>query len=381
MKKKLAVLLLTAMSVCVMGACGTKKENTEENPTQTAETQETEETQETVLLKDYDVDNYVTLNDYTAMTITLTKPVVSEEDVDSYITSRLSTYGGKEGFAVMDRAVQNGDTVNINYSGTLDGVAFAGGTDDSEEGTNLGIGSHSFIDGFEEGLIDVMPGETVELNLTFPETYTNTELAGKETVFTVTVNGIAPTVEDLTDEMVVLLGEETTTVDEYKQSVMTMLSEEEQADFDNSYDSNVEEAIIQKLMEECVYTEVPEELVLKYKNNIINNVAQSAAMYQMDTESFIAAAYGMDYASFEAVADTMATESAQQALALQAIANRENLNIDDATLETELQNYATSYGLESVDELGEGMRKEYREYLMFTNVLDYLKENTQVTVE
>ncbi len=382
MKRKLAVLLLTAMSVCVISACGSEK--TEENQTQTAETEAEAET-EIVLLKDYDAESYVTLNEYHGIPITLTKPTVSEEDVDSYIATRLSSLGGDENFAVMDRAVEEGDTVNINYVGTLDGVAFDGGTDDSEAGTNLEIGSHSFIDGFEDGLIGVMPGETVDLNLTFPENYQSTDLAGKETVFTVTVNGIAPKMEDLTDEMAALLDEETTTVEEYRQSVLTMLTEEAQTEFDNYYNSYVEDAVVQKLLEECAYTELPAELVEKYKDKIISSTEQSAAMYQMDLETYIVAAYGMDYASFETMANEWAEQSAQEALTYQAIANKENLNVDDATLETELQNYAQGYGYTSVEEMNESMgvdiSEDYREYLMFCNVLDYLVENAQVTVE
>lgn len=385
MKKKLAVLLITAMTVSMISACGTDKEKTEEGQTVESTTEAEGSTQtedvETVLLKDYDVESIVSLNEYKGMTVELTKPTVTDAEVDSYITDVLSNYGGKEEYAIMDRAVAEGDTVNINYSGKLDGVAFEGGTDDSEEGTNLGIGSNTFIDGFEEGLIGVMPGETVDLNLTFLENYQSTDLAGKETVFTVTVNGIAPTVKDLTDEMAAKLNEETATVEAYKQSVMTMLTEEAEAEFESSYDSNVEDALIQKLVQECTYTELPEEIVTKYKTTIENNMTQAASMYGMDLDSYIMAAYGVSYDAFEVEMVTWAENSAKQAMAFQAIANKENLNVDDAKLAEELETYAQNYGYESVDELGADMGEDYREYLMFINVLDYLKENAQVTVQ
>lgn len=385
MKKKLAVLLITAMTVSMISACGTDKEKTEEGQTVESTTEAEGSTQtedvETVLLKDYDVESIVSLNEYKGMTVELTKPTVTDAEVDSYITDVLSNYGGKEEYAIMDRAVAEGDTVNINYSGKLDGVAFEGGTDDSEEGTNLGIGSNTFIDGFEEGLIGVMPGETVDLNLTFPENYQSTDLAGKETVFTVTVNGIAPTVKDLTDEMAAKLNEETATVEAYKQSVMTMLTEEAEAEFESSYDSNVEDALIQKLVQECTYTELPEEIVTQYKTTIENNMTQAASMYGMDLDSYIMAAYGVSYDAFEVEMVTWAENSAKQAMAFQAIANKENLNVDDAKLAEELETYAQNYGYESVDELGADMGEDYREYLMFINVLDYLKENAQVTVQ
>lgn len=393
MKKKLAVLLFAVMSVGVISACGTDKGTEKETQTETessteAGTQETgtetaeQENVPDVLIKDYEVEKYVTLNNYQNMAVTIYKPTVDDASVESYIASRLSSCGKDEEVAIMDRAVENGDTVNINYSGKLDGVAFEGGTDDSEAGTNLEIGSHSFIDGFEEGLIGVMPGETVDLNLTFPETYPNNpDLAGKETVFTVTVNGIVPKVEDLTDAMAAKLDAENPTVDSYKQAVKDMLTEEAQEEFDSSYDSYVENALIQKLVEECVYEEIPEELITKYQNNFINNMSQTASGYGMDLESYIAAAYQMEYAEFEELTHTWAESSAKQAITFQAIANKENLNIDDAALAAGLDEYAKSYGYESAADLPEDINEDYREYLMFLSVLDYLKEGAQVTVE
>lgn len=389
MKKKIAVLLIAAMTVSMISACGADKVKTEEGQAQTTESSTSEEetqvseaeSAETILLKDYDVESVVTLNNYKGMAVTLTKPTVTDADTDSYISSLLSNYGGKEEFAIMDRAVEEGDTVNINYSGKLDGVAFEGGTDDSEAGTNLEIGSNTFIDGFEEGLIGVKPGETVDLNLTFPEAYPSEELAGKETVFTVTVNGIAPTLENLTDEMAAKLNEETSTVEAYKESVKAMLAEEAEADFESAYDSNVEDALIQKLVEECTFTELPEDIVAKYKNTIETNMSQSAAMYGMDVESYVTAAYGVSYEEFQNRAVLWAENSAKQAMAFQAIANQENIVIDDEKLAEELEVYAQNYGYESADDIEEAMAEDYREYLMFMDVIDYLRENAQVTVE
>lgn len=394
MKKKLAVLLVTALSVGVISACGADKDGTNETQTQTesgteaaeggnTQAESTAQTEaSTVLVKDYEVEKYVTLGDYRNMEVTISKPVVDDTTVDNYITSRLTSYGGKEEFAIMDRAVENGDTVNINYVGKLDGVAFEGGTDDSEEGTNLGIGSNSFIEGFEEGLIGVKPGETVDLNLTFPEVYTNNpDMAGKETVFTVTVNGIAPTAADLTDDLAAALDEENPTAEAYKTAVKDMLTEEAEAEFEASYDTYVEDALIQKLVEECIYEEMPEELVTKYQTNFLNNMAQTASVYGMDLSTYISAAYQMEYEEFEAITKTWAEASAKQALAFQAIANKENLNIDDARLETELTEYAQSYGYESSEDLPEDIGEDYREYLMFLDVLEFLKEGAQVTVE
>lgn len=392
MKKKLAILVTAAMTAGMISACGSDAGKTEESQTQTTESEAGTETgteagAETgtesaaaVVLKDLDVESYVTLNDYSAMAVTIQKPTIGDEDVDAYIADVLSKSGNVEGVAVMDRAVKEGDTVNINYVGTLDGVAFEGGTDDSEAGTNLGIGSGAFIEGFEEGLIGATPGETVELNLTFPENYTNAEMAGKETVFTVEVNGIAPA--ELTEEMVPLLNEETATIEEYRQFVLDTLTEEAQTQFDNSYDSYVEDAVIQKLVEECTYAEVPAELTAKYNTNITKNLTSTASMYGLDLETYASYVYGMNKEAFGELLNSWAEQSAQQALAFQAIANKENLNVSDETLEEGLQTQAETYGYESAEDFLAGSSKEeYREYLMFNGVLEYLTKNAQVTVE
>lgn len=394
MKRRIVLLLTAIVTAGMLSACGNKETGTEETQT-TETTQQTEETgeestasqdtadagnTEAIVLKDFDVDSFVTLNEYNGMSVSLQKPAVDDAQVDAYIKNILKNSGGQENLAVMDRAVEKGDTVNINYVGTLDGEAFEGGTDDSESGTNLEIGSNSFIAGFEDGLIGATPGTTVELNLTFPENYTNAELAGKETVFTVNVNGIAPA--ELTEEMVPLLNEELSTIEEYRQFVYDTLMEEAQLEFDNNYDANVEDALIQKLIEECSYTEVPESLKEKYSTNILNNMTTTASMYGLDLETYALYAYGMSYADFELMMQTWAEMSAQQALAFQAIANKENMNITDEKLEEELQNYATQYGYESADEFLAGRSKEeYREYLMFNDVLTFLTESAKVTVE
>ncbi len=108
-------------------------------------------------------------------------------DAASALASALSNNYTAEEKLITDRPIQSGDTVNIDYVGKKDGVRFEGGT---ASGYDLTIGSKSFIDGFEEGLIGVSLGETVDLNLKFPEAYHSADLAGAEVVFTVTVNSI-----------------------------------------------------------------------------------------------------------------------------------------------------------------------------------------------
>jgi len=133
------------------------------------------------------------------MTVTVYKPEAEDEDIEQYINDALL-----KGY-ITDRAVENGDVVNLDYEGKKDGVAFEGGT---AKGYDLEIGSGLFIPGFEEKLVGVMPGETVDLDLTFPEGYDEPSLAGQPVVFTVTVNGIAESISyaDVTDADLARLG-------------------------------------------------------------------------------------------------------------------------------------------------------------------------------
>ena len=132
-----------------------------------ADVQRVSEREDYIGLQDLDIDKYVTLNDYKNMKVEVYKPQTQDQDIEQYIDSELL-----KGY-IKDRAVADGDVANIDYEGKKDGVAFEGGT---ASGFDLEIGSGSFIPGFEEKLIGVMPGETVDLDLTFPEAYVNRHL-------------------------------------------------------------------------------------------------------------------------------------------------------------------------------------------------------------
>ena len=153
--------------------------------------------------------------EYKGLALTIApRAEVTDEQVDELARSVYNDALTAE-YGITDRAVAVGDKVNINYAGTQDGVAFEGGTADNQ---SLVIGSGSFIEGFEDGLVGVMPGETVELNLTFPEDYMNADMAGVEVVFTVTVNFIYLSADDtMQDEAIAVMSDgEYATIDAFK---------------------------------------------------------------------------------------------------------------------------------------------------------------------
>ena len=153
-------------------------------------------------LKGVTAADYVTLpDDYADITISADLGQVSDDDINDYIDSNvLSNFATTN--EVKDRAAADGDTVNIDYVGRIDGVAFDGG-DTKGSGADLTLGSGTYIDNFEDQIVGHTPGETFDVTVTFPEDYGNEDLNGKEAVFETTLNYIKESVTpELTDDWV-----------------------------------------------------------------------------------------------------------------------------------------------------------------------------------
>lgn len=363
MKKRLIMLLSACMALVLFAGCGNNKENNENNSNM-----ETNNAPN-VTLADYNADELVTLGEYKGFEVSVPAPSVDDATVQMYVENIFQGAVTEE-MGVKNRAVENGDNAYISYVGKKDGVAFDGGT---SEGTFLLIGSGSYIEGFEEGLVGVMPGETVDLNLTFPEGYQNTDLAGQDVVFTVTVHYLAP---EITDEAVALMGEEVfTTVEELNTYVYNQLMLQAEAD----YELNIENAIVEQLLANTTFNDVPEDLIAKYTSNVYKNMEMAAAQYGYDVDTYTMLFYGVDAAT---ITTEFGEESAKQGLVFQAIANAEGLTIDDAELDAKLQEQAELYGLASIEELiGDTNKEDYRDFFMFEEVIAFLIENSTVVTE
>ena len=226
MKKKVVAAMLAACMAVSLTACGNsgllprriplrQKSASDENKTDSEETKE----EEIRIVSVKDVSDYVTIGDYKGFTLDRYTQAVTDDDVDAQISYELQDKVTE----VTDGTVENGDTVTINYTGTVDGKEFDGG---SAQDYDLVVGEGSMgIDGFEEGLIGMKKGETKELTLTLPEGYSeNDSLSGKEAVFKITLQKFAR-VPELTDDWVAA-NTDYKTVDEYKQSVRDELEKQ-----------------------------------------------------------------------------------------------------------------------------------------------------------
>ena len=280
MRKKLAVLLLS-MSILSLGAgCSGKEETDTENTQNTAqETEEESVVNSEGLVVAVDVDNledYVTLGQYQNLTVEEEpKEEVTQEDVDDYVERQL-IYNYAPVEVTQDRAVQENDTVNIDFTGYMDGETFNGG---SAQDQDLIIGSDSFIDGFEDGLIGHKKGETVTLDLSFPENYQNNpDLSGKPVTFEVTINSISEPAA-LTDEWAAA-NTDYSTAEEFKNAQKELLVQ--QADSD--YESQVKSDLFQQVMNNSQIKDYPEEELEDLKSSIETQMDQAYT-----------AAYGMGF--------------------------------------------------------------------------------------
>ena len=374
MKRKIAKVLVAGLiGLQLIGCSNQKVESTEDNQEATVES--TENTVGVpIYFNEINADEYVTLGDYKGLEVVSNMQIISDEDVEAYINYMLSMSGELK--EVTDRdVVENGDVVNIDYVGKKDGVAFDGGT---AEGYDLEIGSGSFIPGFEEGLVEVKKGETVDLNLTFPENYSATELAGAEVVFTVTVNGIYKEVTpEFNDEFVAGLEiENVATADEYRAYLKTMMEESEK-----EYAlQEVQTQLLNMVTENATVSGRPQELVDRFYNINVNNMSYQAMMYGMDLEGFVSAYYGMDSETFEAETVAAAEISADQALVCLKIAADENITVTDEEMDASIEESYAEYGFADAEEFKNSAdMEEYRDSLLLNKVVDFLVENATIT--
>lgn len=397
MKNKLIMMCLLGMMVFGISACGGKNAADTEQGTQaateagtSAEAESTAQTEtiaedtgssildaervsdreDYVGLQDLDIDEYVTLNDYKNMKVTAYKPEVTDEAIEQYVNSEMLN-----GY-ITDRKVENGDVVNIDYVGKKDGAAFDGGT---ASGSDLEIGSGSFIEGFEEGLIGVMPGETVDLELTFPEGYPEKTLAGQPVVFTVTVNGIAESMEyaDATDADLARLGLPYETKDALWEAAKAEVEKNAEETFETSKTS----AILNQILSESTIKSIPEYLVEEQIQGFeIYMESMSQMYYGMNFEQYLEQTEQKSLEDFEAELRPDCETTVKQYLISEALARAENLEITDELIREYAQKDIEGYDGYTVDTyLDEVGYTTYRMFVLQEKLVERLNEI--ITVE
>lgn len=278
----------------------------------------------------------VTIGEYKG--IHAEKPVVEVTDNDIDTEIEKVRYQNARVETITDRPVINGDTVNLNYAGTLDGVAFEGGTAENYE---LKIGSNSFIPGFEEKMQGMMTGEERDLDLTFPAEYHAKELAGKDVVFHVKVNEIKSQVLPEADDEFVKDVSEFDTMVEYRDSIKAKVLETKESAAQSEFENNVMDKLV-----ESVQGDIPDALVDQYVENQVQSMRNSLAQYGMELDMYLKM-MNTTLDAFTANMRPNAEKNAKSMLALEKIAELEGFEITDEDLAAGYKEMAERY---SVDE-------------------------------
>ncbi len=385
MKRMLCTLAVCLSLAAMLAGCGSK--NTAETDT-AAETAETEQSAAKELdaqkyAYDYDVEKLVELGDYKGLSYTKVDTSVSKSEINKDIKSTLESYAQPK--QIKDRAVKDGDTVNIDFNGTIDGKSFDGG---SSSDYSLEIGSKSFIDGFESGLIGHKPGEEVTLNLKFPSDYQQKDLAGKAVKFKVTINYIEgdKVVPELTDEFVKGLNiSGVSTTKEYRKYVKDKLK----ASKENEAEQSRQGELIKAAVKNAKVKDYPEDFLKQYKDSYVDYYKQYADYYSEGNLKEFLAQYGQYYGTSATTEDELneegekyAKNAAANMLVICAIADKEGVELTDEVYEKEINSYVKELGYESADALEKQYGKRYlKQVIIVQKVVDILEKDAKAVSE
>lgn len=262
---------------------------------------------------------------------------VTDADVAERLTAAVANLPAEA--MITDRAAEKGDTVSIDFVGVMDGIAFEGG---SASGFMLTLGSGALIDGFEDGVVGMMPGEEKQLDLVFPETYSPT-FAGKAAVFTVKLNHIYPVPNDA----IAVQYWNAESLDAYRAALRAKLEGEAQAAFEVAK----EEAAWTKALANSRVIQYPEAALSEAFDNNVRAYEQLAEMYHITYEELFPTFYGLSVKEAETILFDSAKNMTAQRLLLYAVSADMGLDVSDEKFEAELAATAAVLGLDSVDAL------------------------------
>ena len=378
-KRAIMISMLLVMALSVTGC--SQKTATKDKDTKTEETAKTDDAEETEsddtedtsedtpttaeLMAGIDVEKCVTLGDYKGVTVEKTIQSVTDEDVQNEIDNALANYPVE-----VDQAAKEGDTVNIDYVGKIDGEEFDGGSD---QGADLKLGSGKFIDGFEDGLIGARKGETRTLNLTFPEDYTQ-DLAGKAVEFTVTVNAVKEPLSEPTDQWVADNIEGYDNLADYKAGIR---SEQEESN-EQTAENQVRYAAWTQVIDNCTINEYPETLVEVGKKLYEQQVETYAKYAGMELDAYIESS-GLTQEEYQSNMEEYGKNVAAQALVCQAICDKEGFAIGDDDYQKALQDMLTEYGCTEDELIQTYGQDNVEQSIMLNRVSNLILENANVT--
>ena len=316
MKKNVIAAVLAAMTILALAGCSSELSN-----------------------------EYVIVKQYKGLEVPKTeKDEVADEEIDQAIQANLQ--GTADRLPVTDRAAQTGDWVNIDYVGTVDGVAFDGGTAQAQDlllGSGGYIGASGDYEGFEDQIVGHNVGEEFDITVQFPENY-SPDMAGEVADFHITLNEIyVEDIPELTDEWVLANSEGAETVDEYREEIRGQIEES----VDRQTESEMTEAVWDALMENVEVKEYPEDAVQQQVDQVKEQYVQIAELYGTTLEDLIETQFMMTEEDFNELLKESAQEAAVFDEAVKLIAKKEKLDLSDEEYEEKIAEYAKEYGVDA----------------------------------
>ena len=305
----------------------------------------------------------VKLGKYLGVQVTKIDTSVSDEEVEAAVEKERNN--NARTVTVTDRPIANGDTAVIDFEGFVDGVAFEGGKGENHP---LEIGSHSFIDTFEDQLVGKNAGDEVEVNVTFPEKYQAADLAGKPAMFKVKIHEVkCKELPELNDEFAQDVSE-FDTLEEYKAEV----------EKENEAKKTKEDEAIQKIIDKSTM-EIPEAMIETQCENMVNEFAQRLAQSGLSMEQYMQFS-GLTLDKLKEQVRPEAETRIKSSLVLEQIAKDEKIEITDEELDAEIEKMAAQYGMEAdklKEYIGDNEKESMKRDLAVTKAVDLIMENVK----
>ncbi|MDD3278859.1 MAG: trigger factor [Lachnospiraceae bacterium] len=381
MKNKIVTILVClCVGATVFAGCGSKKDSaansTSASSTSTASTSSaassTSEIKDDGLpvvddtAESLPISDYITLGEYKGLKLTKTITEVTDQDVEDSISDAIANTPITEG------AAEKGDTVYIAYVGKVDGKEFDGGT---SEGSQLTLGSGSYIPGFEDGVAGMTIGETKELNLTFPDPYENNpDYSGKAVVFSVTLNSITRPFTELTEDWVKTYTDYKS-IDEYRAGIRSNL----EADAETTATNNLQSSAWQAISDGCTVLQYQQSKIDSAKASIEQTISYYASMAGTDLAGY-KTQMGYTDEQYDAMLLSSAKESAKAYMAVEAIAEKEGFKEDDQGYKDLLAKTMEQYNTATEDELYQNYGEDVvKEYIARTRVMNLVIDSADIT--
>ncbi len=350
--RKISAVLVGAMILSALAGCGKKSNDSIEDMQSRYE-------------------KYVTLGEYKGVEYAPSHTEVTDEDIQSKIDSLVSdnTIENKE----YNKAATMGDAVNIDYVGSIDGVEFEGGNTNGA-GTEITLGSSGYIDNFDEQIVGHTPGDSFDVNVTFPEDYGKEELNGKAAVFATTLNYIVatPTVPEY-DDVLVASATDYQTTEEFESATREDL-EKQNKESDLETDKAT---LIKKVLDSSSISEYPEQEVSNRVNSMIENVTSSAESNGIDLATYLSY-YGFDEETFKNQVKTSVEEYIREKMIVVTIADKEGIVASEEEIEAKKQELLDQTGLTDIETLKStyGYSDEDFSYeIIYKKVVEFIYNN------